>query len=104
MVGTPPYPPVSKGGDKRRRGYSCSPLSKGGWGGSSSLLPNAEHRRNSCSPLTKGGWGGAFSTATGSISSIGKRAHSRFSEKSPEMFAIVRHLAVVGWGFTGYKG
>jgi energy-coupling factor transporter ATP-binding protein EcfA2 len=30
---TPPNPPLSKGGDKRKRGNSCSPRSKGGWGG-----------------------------------------------------------------------
>jgi energy-coupling factor transporter ATP-binding protein EcfA2 len=74
---TPPNPPLVRGGDKRRRG-------------------------NSCSPRSKGGWGGAFSTATGSISSIGERANPRFSEKSPEMFAAVRYLAVVGWEFAGY--
>ncbi|MCC3584778.1 MAG: NACHT domain-containing protein [Microcoleus sp. PH2017_29_MFU_D_A] len=117
QFGTPPNPPLGKGGDKRRRGlsysrflnagdrrrrHSNSPLLKGGWGGSSPFFPSPKYRRNSNSLLSKGGWGGAFSTATRSISSIRKRANSRFSKKSPEMFVIVWHLAIVGWGFAGY--
>ena len=59
-------------------------------------------QRRGGAPVPALRWKGAFSTATGSISSIGERANSRLSKKPAEMFAAVRYLAVVGWGFAGY--
>ncbi|WP_293122754.1 NACHT domain-containing protein [Microcoleus sp. bin38.metabat.b11b12b14.051] len=78
------------------------PLARGAGGVLSPSFPTENTEETLAPPLARGAGGGAFPTATGSISSIGERANSRLSKKSPEMFAAVRYLAVVRWRFTGY--